>query len=731
MSFDYFPTTTIFIGVAAFSALIACLYAFVLYKKVTKIKVNHQRIEEISSYIHEGAMAFMKRQYTIIIYFALGVGSLLALTELIPSLQGAEGVGWKAAIAFIFGALFSGLAGWIGMHAATKANSRTTSAANTGGMPSALRVAFSGGSVLGLTVVGLGLFGLTALFFIFYWVYGGNTGVPREQYLALTHAINTVTGYGLGASLIALFGRVGGGIFTKAADVGADLVGKVEAGIPEDDPRNPAVIADNVGDNVGDVAGMGSDLTESYIGSIISALTLGLYAFVTFTPQQVMDGIVTIDSSVLSGIFASVLYPLLIAGFGAISAVVAVWMIRRKDWHRPQFALSMSTYLAALVMLVTSLVLSHVLFDGVRAWGVFGAVTTGLFVGIGIGFIAEYYTSSDYKHVKEIANQSLTGHATNVIAGYSVGMLSTFLTVVVLVAGIVISYLFTGDMYGIALAAVGMLSTAGITISVDAYGPIADNAGGIAQMSKLDEGVRKITDKLDSVGNTTAAIGKGFCIGSAALTSIGLFFAFEKSAGLSDGRGIDILQPGVMVGVFIGAMLPFLFTSLVIKSVGRAANKMIDEVRRQFKEDPGIMEGTSLPDYARCVDISTKAALKEMILPAMIAVFSPIIAGVFLGAEGLGGLLVGGLVSAIMLAVFMANSGGAWDNAKKFIEEGNLGGKGSDAHKAAVTGDTVGDPFKDTAGPSMDILIKLMSIVSLIIVPILAQIEPILSFLFN
>ncbi|MFH0767913.1 MAG: sodium-translocating pyrophosphatase [Bacillota bacterium] len=731
MSFNQFSTTAIFIGIATVSALIALLYAYVLYRKVIRMKVDHSRIEEISSYIHEGAMAFMKRQYRIIIYFALGVASLLSLTEFIPALKGAEGVGWKSAIAFLVGALFSGLAGWIGMHTATKANARTTSAANTQGMPGALRAAFSGGSVLGITVVGLGLFGLVALFFIFYWIFGGNSVDPKEQYLALTHAVNTVTGYGLGASLIALFGRVGGGIFTKAADVGADLVGKVEAGIPEDDPRNPAVIADNVGDNVGDVAGMGSDLTESYVGSIISALTLGLYAFVSFTPHHVIEGTTIMTNSILSGIVGSVIFPLLIAGLGALAAVMAVWFVRMKNWNNPQLALSVSTYVAAGIMLLASLIFSQIMFDGIRAWGVFGAVATGLIVGIGIGFIAEFYTSGDYKHVKEIAQQSLTGHATNVISGFSVGMLSTFLTVIVLVSGIVISYLFTKDMYGIALAAVGMLSTAGITISVDAYGPIADNAGGIAQMSKLDEKVRKITDKLDSVGNTTAAIGKGFCIGSAALTSVGLFFAFEKSAGLSEGTGIDILQPGVLVGLFIGAMLPYLFTALVIKSVGKAANKMIEEVRNQFRNDPGIMEGTSLPDYAKCVDISTKAALKEMVLPAMIAVFSPIIAGIFLGAEGLGGLLVGGLVSAIMLAVFMANSGGAWDNAKKHIEEGNLGGKGSEAHKAAITGDTVGDPFKDTAGPSMDILIKLMSIVSLIIVPILAEIDPILEFLFN
>ena len=731
MTFNQFSTTALFVGIASISALIALLYAFILYHKLKRIKVNHARIEEIASYIHQGAMAFMKRQYRIIIIFSVGVGSLLALTELIPSLSGAEGVGWKAAISFIVGASFSGLAGWVGMHAATKANSRTTQAANTEGMPAALRVAFSGGSILGLTVVGLGLFGLTILFMIFYFVFGGTSSDPKEQYLALTHAVNTITGYGLGASLIALFGRVGGGIFTKAADVGADLVGKVESGIPEDDPRNPATIADNVGDNVGDIAGMGSDLTESYVGSIISSLTLGLYAFVTFTPADVIDGTIIMNTSILSGLVAAVIFPLLISGLGAVAAVIAVYIIRLRKWNHPQRALSISTYLAAVIMLVASMIFSHILFDGARAWGLFGAVATGLLVGIGVGFIAEYYTSGDYKHVKEIVNQSRTGHATNVISGFAVGMQSTFLTVVILVGGIIISFLFTNDMYGIALAAVGMLSTAGITISVDAYGPISDNAGGIAQMSKLDEGVRKITDKLDSVGNTTAAIGKGFCIGSAALTSIGLFFAFEKSAGLSDGQGIDILQPGVMIGIFIGAMLPYLFTALVIKSVGKAANKMIDEVRLQYKNDPGILEGTSLPDYARCVDISTKAALKEMILPAMIAVFSPIAAGLLLGAQGLGGLLVGGLVSAIMLAVFMANSGGAWDNAKKYIEEGNLGGKGSEAHKAAVTGDTVGDPFKDTAGPSMDILIKLMSIVSLIIVPILNEIEPLLKFLYR
>jgi K(+)-stimulated pyrophosphate-energized sodium pump len=731
MHFENMSTTLIFIAVVLVLSAISVFYAFVLFKKVSKIDVGHARISEIASYIHEGAMAFMRRQYRIIIYFAVIVGLILALVGFIPALEGAEGVGWQSAIAFAVGASFSGLAGWAGMHTATKANSRTTSKANTGGMPAALNVAFTGGSVLGLTVVGLGLFGLTALFAIFYVAFGGTSSDPLVQYKALTHAVNTVAGYGLGASLIALFGRVGGGIYTKAADVGADLVGKVESGIPEDDPRNPAVIADNVGDNVGDVAGMGSDLTESYIGSIISALTLGLYAFVHINPADILSGAASIDTAFLSSTVRSVIFPLVVASVGVLSSVLSVLFIRLRDWHNPQRALAIATYVGAGLMLMLSLVLSLVFFEGTHAWGVFGAVAIGLLVGIAIGFIAEYYTSSDYKHVKDIANQSRTGHATNVIAGFGVGMQSTFLTIVALSGGLVFAYMFTGDMYGIALAAVGMLSTAGITISVDAYGPIADNAGGIAEMSKLDKSVRQITDKLDSVGNTTAAIGKGFCIGSAALTSVGLFFAFEKSAGLSEGAGIDILQPGVIVGVFFGAMLPYLFSALVIKSVGRAANKMIDEVRRQYAADPGIMEGTSLPDYAQCVDISTKAALSEMVLPSLIAVLSPIIAGLLLGPQGLGGLLVGGLVSAIMLAVFMANAGGAWDNAKKYVEEGNLGGKNSETHKATVTGDTVGDPFKDTAGPAMDILIKLMSIVSLIIVPILVRIDPLLEFLLH
>ena len=722
MPIEQFHVTTILLGVAAFSALIALLYAQVLRHKINRMAVEHERVSEISSYIRSGAMAFLKRQYKIIAIFALGVGTLLALIGLIPSLQGAEGVGWRSSITFIVGASFSGLAGLVGMLAATKANARTTDHARKHGMPEALRVAFTGGSVLGLTVVGLGLFGLIALFYIFYLVYGGwNNNDPTQQFQALSHAIHIVTGYGLGASMIALFGRVGGGIYTKAADVGADLVGKVESGIPEDDPRNPAVIADNVGDNVGDIAGMGSDLTESYVGSIISALTLGLYAFVVATPT----------AADFNAVIGTVIFPLVVSGLGALSAVFAVLLVRAKHWGHPQRVLSLSTYFAVGFMLISSLFMSLLFFKGHAEanWlGLWAAIAVGLIVGIGLGLIAEYYTSGSYKHVKEIVKQSRTGSATNIISGFAVGMQSTLLTVLLLSVGIVLSYLFVGDMYGIALASVGMLSTAGITIAVDAYGPIADNAGGIAEMSKLPSSVRKITDHLDAVGNTTAAIGKGFCIGSAALTSIGLFFAFEKASGITE---IDILQPGTVIGIFIGAMLPFLFTSLVIKSVGKAANAMIEEVRDQYRNDPGIMKGESLPNYAKCVDISTKSALKEMILPALIAILSPVLAGVLLGVQGLGGMLMGGLVSAIMLAVFMANSGGAWDNAKKLVEEGEEGGKGSEVHKATVTGDTVGDPFKDTAGPSMDILIKLMSIVSLILVPILVEIEPLLDFLFK
>ncbi len=687
---------TILIIVMIVAAFALC-YAATLYGSVKKESSGNERMTEIASYIREGAMAFLSREYKIIVIFAIAVAILLTALGFIPSLQGIDGVGWSGAICFLVGATFSALAGFIGMKSATYANVRTAEAARTGGMPNALHVAFNGGSVLGICVVGFGLLGLTGLFLLFTFVFG-----EPEQ------AVPVVAGYSLGCSMIALFARVGGGIYTKAADVGADLVGKVEAGIPEDDPRNPAVIADNTGDNVGDIAGMGSDLNESYVGALVSCIALGL----TVTINGESYGL------------QATLFPFIIAGFGIIAAVLAQAFVRMKRWENPQRALDIATYVATIIELLSSMAASLWLFGQISQ---FFSVATGLVVGILLGKIAEYYTSDEYPKVKEIASESETGHATNIISGFSVGMESTALTVLVLAAGIVIAYLFSG-MYGIGLGAVGMLSTCGITVSVDAYGPISDNAGGIAEMSNLDPEVRKITDHLDSVGNTTAAIGKGFCIGSAAFTALAMIVAFAQAAGLTS---ISLLQPGVLVALLIGSMLPFYFTALTIRSVGRAANKMIENVREQFRNDPGILAGTSKPNYVECVDISTKAALHEMIAPGLIALLSPIVVGLFLGSQGLGGMLLGGLVSAIMLAVFMANSGGAWDNAKKYIESGQHGGKGSEAHKAAVTGDTVGDPFKDTAGPAMDILIKLMSVISLIMAPILAEMTPWLSFLFN
>ncbi len=683
----YFPLILV-----AFAAVVTLCYVFVLFRRVARLQVNDKKVGDIQNHIHGGAMTFLTREYKLIIPFVLGVGALLAGLGFIPALKGAEGVGWQAAICFVIGACFSAAAGWIGMTIATKANARTAMKAKEEGMSGALKVAFGGGAVLGLSVAGFGLLGLVGIFLVVYFITGDYTA-----------PIQILTGYSLGCSLIALFARVGGGIYTKAADVGADLVGKLEAGIPEDDPRNPATIADNVGDNVGDIAGMGSDLTESYVGSIISCLTMALFTFQANSAKYL-------------------LFPLLICGVGILASVISVTIVRARSWKDPHKALNIATYIATALVVVAAVLLA-IFYLGEYKY--MFSVIVGLAAGIGVGFVAELYTSDEYKSVKDIAKESQTGHGTNIIAGLGVGMKSTWLTIACLGLAIALAYFF-GGAYGIALAAVGMLCTVGITVSVDGYGPIADNAGGIAEMAGLPGEVREITDKLDAVGNTTAAIGKGFCIGSATLTSLAFIVSFIEAVKvhISDFE-IHLSDPCVLVGLLIGAMLPYLFSAMTIGSVGKAANKMVEEVRSQFENDPEILTGNSTPDYNRCIDISTKASLREMIAPGLLAILAPIAVGLVLGAAGLGGMLLGGLVSAIMLAVFMANAGGAWDNAKKYVESGKFGGKGSETHKAAITGDTVGDPLKDTAGPAMDILIKLMSVVSLVLVPVLVELTPV------
>ena len=632
-----------------------CFMALQIKTNILPVSEGNDRMRTISGNIKEGAMAFISREYKYVIIFVIVVAILIAIFINVSTM-----------ICYILGSLLSMAAGYVGMRISTASNARCTNEAMESGLSSALKVAFAGGSVMGFAVTGFGLLGVGIVYLIF-----------RDPAILM--------GYSFGASSVALFARVGGGIYTKAADVGADLVGKVEKGIPEDDPRNPAVIADNVGDNVGDVAGMGADLFESYAGAILSAMVLGFSIFGD----------------------AGIRFPLVLASIGIIASVLSAFLFLRKKQKSPQSALMMTIYLSGAIVLIASFILSPIFFGNMKAAI---CIVVGIIVGIAIGFLSEVFTSEKYNQVKRIAEESQTGAATNIIAGLSSGMLSTVGPIILIAVGILISF-HTMQMYGIALAAVGMLSITATTVTVDAYGPISDNAGGIAEMSGLDESVREITDSLDSVGNTTAAIGKGFAIGSAALTALSLFVTYTDTLNLDN---LSLLDSKVVAGMFVGGMLPFLFSALTMNSVGKAATEMINEVRRQFKEKPGILEGSEDPDYASCVDISTRASLKEMVIPGALAIVVPLFVGKLFGAETLGGLLAGALVTGVLMAIFMSNAGGAWDNAKKYIESGAEGGKNSPSHHAAVVGDTVGDPFKDTSGPSLNILVKLITVVSVV-----------------